>query len=60
MNDKIEKLLEQIKKDFPVGCDGILCENCPLDNHSDDGTPESAVCEMLSILEYQKQITENP
>lgn len=31
MKEKIQALCEQVKRDFPNGCRGISCGDCPLD-----------------------------
>lgn len=31
MRDKIVCLVETTEKDFPNGCFGVACSNCPLD-----------------------------
>ena len=48
MKDKIEKLLEQIKRDFPDGCAGLDCKDCPLGGHIDD--VENGLCRAIQRL----------
>lgn len=48
MKDKIQALLDQIKRDFPDGCDERDCSTCPLEQHP---TREGVLlCDMLVKL----------
>ena len=50
--EKILKLIEYIKEEFPAGCGcgyGIDCKNCPL-SKVDEHTIEGAVCDLLEQI----------
>ena len=47
MKDQIQKLLDQIKRDFPNGCDSMDCKDCPLDRGD---AVAVQVCDMLVKL----------
>ena len=48
--EKILKLVEYIKEEFPAGCGyGTDCKNCPL-GKADDYTIEGAVCDLLEQI----------
>ena len=48
MKDKIQRLLDQIKRDFPDGCGERDCSTCPLEQHP---TREGVLlCDMLVKL----------
>jgi len=44
--EKIAALVEHIKKEFPNGCKGMWCMDCPVNDH-EHGTAEHAVCNLL-------------
>lgn len=46
MNNKIQKLLDQIKEDFPNGCEGMDCDKCPCFTEERD-TLERKVCDAV-------------
>jgi len=46
MRDKIQKLLDQIRRDFPNGCEDLDCSDCPLELH-EPATLDEKVCTML-------------
>ena len=48
--EKIAALVEHIKKEFPKGCIGVECKECPL-HKVDFVTTEYDICEMLSTAE---------
>ena len=41
----IESLSDRIQKEFPAGCDGIVCEDCPLNDKN--GIVKTTVCDMM-------------
>ena len=52
INEKITKLAEYIKKEFPKGCIDQNCDGtCPLD----DAKPESIETEICGMLHYIKR-----
>ena len=42
---KIVELHDRVQKEFPAGCDGIICEDCPLNTKT--GIVKQTVCEMM-------------
>ena len=50
LEEKIAALVEHIKKEFPKGCTGVECKECPL-HKVDFVTTEYDICEMLSTAE---------
>jgi hypothetical protein len=48
MKDKIQRLLDQIKRDFPDGCDGLECKDCPLLAGIND--PRQGLCDAIQGL----------
>ena len=46
MKDKIQKLLDQIKRDFPDGCSGVICGECCC-NGAECNTVEWYLCGIL-------------
>lgn len=53
MSEKIQKLLDQINRDFPDGCTGIDCDDCPL-NLSASGDVGTDLCDLLeSMCKYR-------
>ena len=55
MEEKIEKLVAHVKKEFPHGCEGVECEDCVLhgEYEADDWTIPALVCDLLSERECQ-------
>jgi len=47
--EKIAALVEHIKKEFPDGCSGVLCSDCPV-NKKEYDTVEYSVCELLEWI----------
>ena len=45
---KIEALLERIQKEFPTGCTGLDCKDCPLDGKI--GNLETRLCGILMSM----------
>lgn len=45
MKEKIQKLLDQIKRDFPDGCTGLECSDCPL--LTTKGGVQSHLCDAI-------------
>ena len=46
--EKIEALLERIKKELPRGCEGLECEDCPLDGKI--GDLETRICGIMMSM----------
>lgn len=44
--EKIAALVEHVKAEFPDGCKGMWCADCPVHDH-EHGTVEHAVCNLL-------------
>ena len=57
MRDKIEKLLEQIKRDFPDGCAELDCvfDDCPL--NTNENTLKHELCKLLKWQRRHAQAT---
>lgn len=49
MSDKIQKLLDQIRRDFPNGCEGQDCNHCPL--YSEE--PNTLIRKLCDAVEWQ-------
>ena len=56
--EKITALVEHIKKEFPEGCKGVECDNCPLFESKIGEPMECDICEMLAMIESRTRFNE--
>ena len=47
---KIEELITYIKENFPMGCEGISCKDCPL-NDKHPGSVDGRLCNFLQYVD---------
>ena len=50
IEQKMVAIVKRIKEEFPNGCNGIDCKDCPLKD-SKEGTYDRTICNMFATVE---------